>query len=175
MPTSDAGGVLRRQQGAPQELPHRAGAGDHRRSRSGFLIRPGSGIHRQQCRGASHPSDGVGVTVIGTPRGQGGRGGLGGGGGVPPGQSYGTRNNPACPAPRYFGTAKHQELIRNAAAFKFAERKAAWWCLGCTPAQQGPRQHWECMHHGQDASDDKRANRVAGLGVTGPTGSLAWA
>jgi hypothetical protein len=55
-------------------------------------------------------------------------------------------------APLYYGTAKHPESIRNAAAF--AERKTAQWCFGCTPKQlaaQGPIPHWECQHHGQDA------------------------
>ncbi len=47
----------------------------------------------------------------------------------------------------------------------FAERQDAGWCFGCTPAQlaaQGPRAHWKCIHHGQDASDADRANRVVG-------------
>jgi hypothetical protein len=68
-------------------------------------------------------------------------------------------------APLYYGTAKHPESIRNAAAF--AERKTAQWCFGCTPKQlaaQGPIPHWECQHHGQDASDADRANRVPGSG-----------
>jgi hypothetical protein len=75
-------------------------------------------------------------------------------------------NDTARPAPRYYGTTKNPELTRNAAAF--AERKAARWCFGCTPAQlaaQGPIPHWECKHHGQDASDADRANRVAGSGA----------
>jgi hypothetical protein len=68
-------------------------------------------------------------------------------------------------APLYYGTARHPESIRNAAAF--AERKTAQWCFGCTPKQlaaQGPIPHWECQHHGQDASDADRANRVPGSG-----------
>ena len=49
----------------------------------------------------------------------------------------------------------------------FAARKAAQACFGCTPAQlaaQGDIPHWECRHHGQDASDADRAERVPGSG-----------
>jgi hypothetical protein len=45
-------------------------------------------------------------------------------------------NDTARSAPRYCTeTEKHPDSIRNAAAF--AERKAAQWCFGCTPAQLG--------------------------------------
>jgi hypothetical protein len=77
-------------------------------------------------------------------------------------------NDTTRPAPLYFGTAPGfdpQDLIRNAAAF--AERQDAGRCCGCTPAQlaaQGPRVHWKCIDHGQDASEADRANRVAGSG-----------
>jgi hypothetical protein len=72
----------------------------------------------------------------------------------------------ARPPPRYYGTQERLELLRNAATF--AERKASRACFGCTPAklaEQGPIQHWECKHHhGQDASEADRANRVNGSG-----------
>ena len=69
------------------------------------------------------------------------------------------------PPPRYYGTAERPETQRNAATF--AARKAAQACFGCTPAQlaaQGDIPHWECRHHGQDASDADRSNRVPGSG-----------
>ena len=69
------------------------------------------------------------------------------------------------PPPRYYGTATHPDLQRNATTF--AERKASGACFGCTPAQlaaQGAIPHWQCKHHGQDASDADRHNRVAGSG-----------
>jgi hypothetical protein len=75
-------------------------------------------------------------------------------------------NDTTRPAPLYFGTVKHPDSIRNAAAF--AERQDAGWCFGCTPAQlaaQGPRVHWKCIHHGQDASEADRTNRVSGSGT----------
>jgi hypothetical protein len=67
--------------------------------------------------------------------------------------------------PRYYGTLEKPELLRNAA--EFAERKASRQCFGCTPEQrraQGPIPHWECKHHGQDASEADRGRRVAGSG-----------
>ena len=69
------------------------------------------------------------------------------------------------PPPRYYGTPELPELARNTATF--AERKASRQCFGCTPAQlaaQGPIPHWECKHHGLDASDADRMRRVAGSG-----------
>ena len=69
------------------------------------------------------------------------------------------------PPPRYYGTATHPDLQRNTTTF--AERKASGACFGCTPAQlaaQGAIPHWQCKHHGQDASDADRHNRVAGSG-----------
>jgi hypothetical protein len=69
------------------------------------------------------------------------------------------------PPPRYYGTPERPELQRNAATF--AERKASGACFGCTPAQyaaQGAIPHWECKHHGQDASEADRLNRVNGSG-----------
>ena len=69
------------------------------------------------------------------------------------------------PPPRYHGTADRPETQRNAATF--AERKAAEACFGCTPAQlaaQGDVPHWQCRHHGQDASAADRVTRVAGSG-----------
>jgi hypothetical protein len=71
----------------------------------------------------------------------------------------------ASAAPLYYGTKDRPDLLRNAAAF--AERKAARACFGCTPAQlaaQGPIMHWDCRHHGQDATDADRADRVFGSG-----------
>jgi len=69
------------------------------------------------------------------------------------------------PPPRYYGTSERPETQRNAATF--AERKAARACFGCTPAQleaQGDIPHWQCRHHGQDASAADRALRVPGSG-----------
>ena len=69
------------------------------------------------------------------------------------------------PPPRYYGTSEKPELQRNAATF--AARKASQACFGCTPAQlaaQGAIPHWECKHHGQDASDAERMDRVPGSG-----------
>jgi len=72
------------------------------------------------------------------------------------------------PAPRFYGPRNGDNtefLSRNAATF--AERQANRWCFGCTPeqlAKQGPIPHWECKHHGQDASESDRANRVPGSG-----------
>ena len=72
------------------------------------------------------------------------------------------------PAPRYHGSRSGDNteyLSRNAATF--AERQANRWCFGCTPeqlAEQGPIPHWECKHHGQDASEAARMNRVPGSG-----------
>ena len=72
------------------------------------------------------------------------------------------------PPPRFHGPRKDDNaeyLPRNAATF--AERKANRWCFGCTPeqlAEQGPIPHWECKHHGQDASEAERMNRVPGSG-----------
>ena len=68
--------------------------------------------------------------------------------------------------PRYYGTVEDPDVTRNAATF--AERKAWRACYGCTPAQfaaQGAIPHWECRHHGQDASDAERAIRVSGSGL----------
>ena len=69
------------------------------------------------------------------------------------------------PPPRYYGTVEDPDGTRNAATF--AERRALRACYGCTPAQfaaQGAIPHWECRHHGQDASDAERAIRVSGSG-----------
>jgi hypothetical protein len=81
-------------------------------------------------------------------------------------EQHTTRGNDlARPAPRYYGTQELPELARNAAAF--AERKASGWCFGCTPEQlaaQGPISHWDCRHHGKNASDADRMRRVAGSG-----------
>jgi hypothetical protein len=69
-------------------------------------------------------------------------------------------------APRYYGTPEKPESLRNAT--EFAERKASRQCFGCTPEQreaQGTIPHWECKHHGQDASEADRAKRVPGSGV----------
>ena len=82
------------------------------------------------------------------------------------------------PPPRYYGTPERPELQRNAATF--AERKASRACFGCTPAQlaaQGAIPHWQCKHHGQDASDADRIRRVDGSGPMrlsdGPGGRAA--
>ena len=74
-------------------------------------------------------------------------------------------------APKYYGTPEKPESLRNAT--EFAERKASRQCFGCTPEQreaQGTIPHWECKHHGQDASETDRALRVPGSGreVLGP-------
>ena len=72
------------------------------------------------------------------------------------------------PAPRFHGPRQGENteyLSRNAATF--AERQANQWCFGCTPeqlAKQGPIPHWECKHHGQDASEADRSIRVPGSG-----------
>ena len=69
--------------------------------------------------------------------------------------------------PRYYGTPEKPESLRNAT--EFAERKASRQCFGCTPEQrqaQGPIPHWECKHHGQDASEADRAKRVPGSGIS---------
>ena len=74
-------------------------------------------------------------------------------------------SNTEHPPPRYYGTREHPELLRNTATF--AERKASRACFGCTPTQlaaQGSIPHWECKHHGQDASDADRLRRVDGSG-----------
>jgi hypothetical protein len=66
---------------------------------------------------------------------------------------------------RYYCTQEEPELLRNAA--EFAERKASRQCFGCTQEQrraQGTIQHWECRHHGQDASKADRSRRVPGSG-----------
>ena len=85
------------------------------------------------------------------------------------------RGNAERAPPRYYGTQAHPDLPRNAAVF--AERKTSRQCFGCTPEQlmaQGPIPHWECKHHGQDASDTDRQRRVAGSGsgklTDGPEG-----
>ena len=78
------------------------------------------------------------------------------------------------PPPRFHGPGQGDNtefLSRNAATF--AERQANRWCFGCTPeqlAEQGPIPHWECKHHGQDASEADQAVRVFGSGrhVLGP-------
>ena len=80
----------------------------------------------------------------------------------------------AGPAPRYYGPRQGDNsafLTRNAAVF--TERQANRECFGCTPEQlaaQGHIPHWECKHHGQDASETDRALRVPGSGreVLGP-------
>jgi hypothetical protein len=77
-------------------------------------------------------------------------------------------------APRYYGPRQGDNsafLTRNAAVF--TERQANRECFGCTPEQlaaQGHIPHWECKHHGQDASETDRALRVPGSGreVLGP-------
>ena len=72
------------------------------------------------------------------------------------------------PAPLFHGPRQGENteyLSRNAATF--AERQANQWCFGCTPeqlAKQGPIPHWECKHHGQDASEADRSIRVPGSG-----------
>ena len=77
------------------------------------------------------------------------------------------------PPPRYYGTA-----TRNAA--QRSHIRGAQGRLGCTPAQlaaPGGIPHWQCRHHGQDASDADRATRVAGSGPKrlsdGPGGTSA--
>jgi hypothetical protein len=157
MPASDAGGVVRRPTRAPPEPSQQAGASNHGRSRLRLLIRPGGGIHRQRHRGAPHPACGVCATLVGGRR---------------TGRPWRRSSRPMTRnaattrlVPHHCGTAKNPDLTRNAAAL--AERKAARWCLGCTPAQlaaQGPISHWECKRHGHDAPDADRANRVAGSG-----------
>lgn len=67
--------------------------------------------------------------------------------------------------PQYYGTKEKPELHRNAA--EFAMRKASQQCFACTPEQlaaQGRIPHWECRHHGQDASAAEREHRVPGSG-----------
>ena len=82
------------------------------------------------------------------------------------------RQQKDAPPPRYHGPRQgdNAEFIpRNAATF--AERKANRACFGCTPEQlaaQGPISHWECKHHGQDASAADRTKRVPGSGREGP-------
>jgi hypothetical protein len=72
------------------------------------------------------------------------------------------------PPPRYYGPPSGDNaafVTRNAATF--AERQANQSCFGCTVAQmaaQGPILHWECKHHGQDASAESRGDRVPGSG-----------
>ena len=50
----------------------------------------------------------------------------------------------------------------------FAERKATQACFGCTIAQlaKAPagQPHWLCKHHGVDASDESKKQRVSGSG-----------
>jgi hypothetical protein len=71
--------------------------------------------------------------------------------------------------PRYYGTKENPDVARNTTTF--AERRSARACFGCTPAQlaaQGTIPHWQCKHHGLDASDASRRNRVPGSGPEGP-------
>lgn len=67
--------------------------------------------------------------------------------------------------PQYYGTKEKPEVHRNAA--EFAMRKTSQQCFACTPEQlaaQGRIPHWECRHHGQDASAAEREHRVPGSG-----------
>jgi hypothetical protein len=85
-----------------------------------------------------------------------------------------TRRARAGHPPRYHGPRQGDNtefLASNAATF--AERQAKRACFGCTPeqlAEQGSIPHWQCKHHGQDASEADRALRVPGSGreVLGP-------
>ncbi len=84
---------------------------------------------------------------------------------------WNTRQTREASPPRYHGPRYGDDmefLPRNAVTF--SERQASRVCFGCTPAQlaeQGPIPHWECKHHGQDASEADRADRVPGSGRQG--------
>ena len=61
------------------------------------------------------------------------------------------------------GTTGQQSAQKRSAAQPHS-RKALNVCFGCTPAQLAAQEnnpHWQCRHHGQDASDADRATRDA--------------
>ena len=75
------------------------------------------------------------------------------------------RSNRSGPPPHYFGS-NSLHLAANQAMYD--SRMSTLSCFGCTPAQMKAtppgQRHWECPHHGQNASAEERLVRVTGSG-----------